>query len=106
MSKRTEALKIPMRVKQLVWMRQGGVSLWSFTPITVEECCCHVVPRSKGGLGVEENIVGLTTYEHRIFDLNELGDHKKEHDAMRQAVKDHLMKFYPGWNEDDLKYKK
>jgi len=25
---------------------------------------------------------------------------------MRDAARKHLMKFYPNWNEEDLKYKK
>ena len=99
-------MQIPWKVKNIVWVRQGGESLWSHLPISVEECCCHFVPRSKGGLGIEENIIGLTTFEHRIFDLNELGDHKREHDLMREAAREHLRKFYPGWNEEDLKYRK
>lgn len=57
-------------------------------------------------MGIEENIVGLTHDEHRIFDLNEPGDHREEWLKMRQKAKEHLQSFYPGWNEEDLKYKK
>lgn len=106
MNKRTKALKISPRVKQLVWIRQGGRSLWSGKPITVEECCCHFVSRARSGLGIEENIIGLTHEEHRIFDLNEPGDHKDIWFKMRDKARKHLQDFYPGWNERDLIFKK
>ena len=106
MNSRTKALKIPRRVKELVWIRQGGKSIWSGKAITVDECCCHFVSRGRSGLGIEENIVGLTQEEHRIFDLNQPGDYRAIQQAMRRKARDHLMKFYPGWNEDDLKYRK
>ena len=41
-----------------------------------------------------------------IFDLNEPGDHLAVQQAMRRKARDHLKSFYPGWNEDDLKYRK
>ena len=106
MAKRTKALQIPQRVKQIVWIRQGGKSIWSGKRISPSECCCHYIPRSRSGLGIEENIVGLTQEEHMIFDLNEPGDHLAVQQAMRKKARDHLKSFYPGWNEDDLKYRK
>lgn len=59
-SKRTKACEIKPSVKQKVWERQNGVSIFSGAPITVSECCCHYIPRSKGGLGIEQNILGMT----------------------------------------------
>ena len=106
MNKRTKALQISPKVKNLVWIRQGGRSIYSGKPISVDECCCHYISRARSGLGIEENIVGLTHEEHRIFDLNEPGDHKKEWTEMREMAKKHLQSFYPGWNEEDLKYRK
>ena len=106
MNDRTKALQIPYKVKNIVWMRQGGRSVWSGKMISVEECCCHFVSRARSGLGIEENVVGLTTEEHRIFDLNEPGDHKELQERMREKAREHLKAFYPGWCEDDLKYKK
>lgn len=106
MNKRTKALQIPQKVKHIVWIRQEGKSIWSGKRITVNECCCHFISRGRSGLGIEENIIGLTYEEHRIFDLNEPGDHKELQEAMRKKARDHLRKFYPGWNEDNLKYRK
>ena len=106
MNNRTKALKITPRTKNLVWIRQGGRSIWSGKPITVDECCCHYVSRARSGLGIEENIIGLTHDEHRIFDLNDPGDHKEQWQKMREKAREHLKSYYPGWNEEDLKYKK
>ena len=106
MNSRTKELKITPKTKQLVWIRQGGRSVYSGAPISVDECCCHYVSRGRSGLGIEENIVGLTQEEHRIFDLNEPGDNKARQQEMRRKAREHLEKFYPGWNEEMLKYKK
>lgn len=106
MNKRTKQLQISPRTKQLVWLRQNGRSIYSGAPITVEQCCCHYVSRARSGLGIEENIVGLTNEEHSIFDLNIPGDHKAEQEKMRNKAREHLEKSYPGWCEEICKYKK
>lgn len=106
MNGRTKALKIPPKVKKAVWNRQEGRSIWSGRPITIDECCCHYVSRGRSGMGIEENIVGLTYEEHQIFDLNLPGDYRDLQEKMRLKAREHLMQSYPGWNENDLKYKK
>ena len=105
-SRKTKTCEITKKVKQAVWERQNGVSVYSGTPISVSECCCHVVPRSKGGMGIEENIVGLTGEEHRIFDGNRIGNRKEETDHIRKSVMDHLKECYPEWSEERMKYRK
>lgn len=105
-SKRTKALQISMKTKKKVWERQQGRSVVSNKPITVYECCCHVVPKSKGGLGIEENIVGMTQDEHRIFDNNLLGSHKEGSQSYKEKIIKHLQAHYPNWSEDNLIYKK
>lgn len=104
MNKRTKALSIPMKVKKAVWDRQGGRSIVSGKPITVYECCCHFVPRSKGGLGIEENIVGLTYEEHMILDNNLPGNHSKESKKYKDLCEKHLKEHYPNWDRKDLVY--
>ena len=105
-SKRTRATEISHLVKQQVWERQNGCSIISGYPIDVSECCCHFVPRSKGGLGVEENIIGLTPTEHMIFDNNHVGAKEEVSIKWREIARKHLMKHYPDWNEEKLRYKK
>ena len=35
-----------------------------------ENACCHIVPRSHGGLGVEKNIITLCNDCHRKYDTS------------------------------------
>ena len=118
-SKRSIATSIPPLVKQKVWERQNGKSLFSpYIPISVEECCCHFIPRSQGGLGIEENIFGCVqrSYrnEHMFFDGNYLrGAHDPcvqvtglTQEEMHTVVRNHLIRNYPDWDEENLKYKK
>ena len=105
-SKRTKACEIKPSVKQKVWERQNGRSIISGVPINVSDCCCHYVPRSKGGLGIEENIVGMTLNEHRKFDNNVVGASLQVYQKMREMARKHLIEHYPGWNEESMVYKK
>ena len=106
MNKRTKALSITWATKKKVYERQHGMSLFSNKPISINECCCHYIPRSKGGLGIEENIVGMTPQEHMIFDNNLIGSHKEESDRMRIRARNHLMEHYEDWKEEKLIWKK
>lgn len=112
-SKRTKALAIPKEVKEAVWKRQKGKSLFApYQPISVEECCCHYIPRSRGGLGIEQNIFGCTMSQHRLFDNNVLKtpwDVKSTNlkiEEMHTVVRNHFKLNYKDWNEDDLIYRK
>lgn len=116
-SKRTKALEITLETKRKVWERQKGKSLFApYSPISVEECCCHFIPRSQGGLGIEENIFGCVQKpwmnEHAVFDGNVLLSKSNAHkmnitqEEMRSVVRNHFIINYPGWNESKLKYKK
>lgn len=105
-SKRTKATSIPYRVKKAVWDRQMGMSLVSGKAISISECCCHYIPRSKGGLGIEENIIGLTHEEHMVFDNNLPGSHKYESQMIGAVAKKHLQASYDDWSEDKLVYRK
>ncbi len=106
MNQRTKALQITTSTKKKVWERQKGKSVVSGKPITWNECCCHYVSRARGGLGIEENIVGMTYEEHMIFDLNQVGDHLTEHKLFRRLAREHLEKCYPGWAEEKVIYRK
>ena len=60
----------------------------------------HFIPRSAGGLGIEEN--GLTL----CFDCHYAFDHTPQRAELRQHLKAYLQECYPDWNEDALRYKK
>lgn len=62
--------------------------------------CAHLIPRSAGGLGIEENIVTLCPRCHMMYDQG-IG---------RKAIESYLVKYlkskYPAWEEEKLVYKK
>lgn len=97
MSKRSKACDIPQRVRQAVYERDMGASIISGLPGISN---AHYIPRSAGGLGIEQNIVTLTLEEHHDYDN---GGKRKEYKAL---IKAYLMSKYPNWNEDELVYQK
>lgn len=99
---RNQAVQIPQEVRQKVEKRDS----WFGHP-----CCilcgsprgkgnAHVVPRSDNGMGIEENIVTLCWECHTKYDNSE---HRGE---LRDEIVRYLKKYYPNWNEDDMRYKK
>ena len=102
-SKRSKATDIPLSVRQEVYERSGGYC----------ETCgryrddigysnSHYIPRSKGGLGIKENIL------HQC----EICHYKMDHGArdprarMKQLARLALEKHYGDFDDEDLKYKK
>lgn len=67
----------------------------------------HYIPRSKGGLGIAENIVTLCTELtenqcHRRFDFGTAEERK----AIGGMIKRYLQAHYPDWKEEELVYRK
>lgn len=62
--------------------------------------CAHFVSRSQEGLGVEENILTLCPECHRRYDQT------TDRERMREYFKEYLMDHYPGWDEDQLIYRR
>jgi hypothetical protein len=68
----------------------------------------HILSRSKGGLGIETNIITLCTLMttnkcHHRFDNGT----KKEHEEMMKIISRYMKKIYgDDWNIEDQKYKK
>lgn len=113
MHRQTKATSIPASVKAAVALRDcyGG------HPATCIICgapggpWCHAVPRSQGGLGIEQNIVTLCNECHYAHDsglfmnrLRPLGFETQQ--DVQKHVKDYLRGHYPGWTEDSVKYRK
>lgn len=100
-SQRTIAVSIPKEVKLAVAERDS-----------YDDCpCCvicgrpgrpeaHYIPRSRGGLGIEENIVTLCPQHHDQY------DHTFRRDELGDQIRAYLMEKYPDWNEDDLVFRK
>lgn len=97
MRKETKATKIPEKVKKAVWERDGKCCIVCFKP---GNPWCHYIPRSQGGLGIEENIITLCDDCHKLFDQSAKRRYMKEY------IKRYLKMKYPGWDETKLIYKK
>lgn len=54
-SNRSKATDISQRVKKIVWERDNQRCIFCGSTLAMPNA--HVIPRSKGGLGVEQNIV-------------------------------------------------
>lgn len=61
---------------------------------------CHVVNRSQGGRGIEQNIVTLC---HRCHEKMDNGAGGK---VYRQICERYLKQIYPGWTRDSVIYDK
>ena len=62
----------------------------------------HYIPKSKGGLGIEENGVLGCRYHHSLLDNGSRGLRPE----MLQLMKEHLQAAYAYWDEEELYYKK
>lgn len=104
-TKRAKATDIPESVKQRVWERDGGRCIICGSHIAMPNA--HYIPRSKGGLGIEQNVITLCTnitpnHCHERFDKGTA----KEREQLRKMIKDYLQERYNDWSEDKLVYKK
>lgn len=105
-SKRSKLTDIPMSVKKKVFERDNGCCVICGNNYNVMPNA-HYIPRSKGGLGIEENIVTLCTELtpnkcHRKYDFGTKEQQEKIHDS----IKNYLQSKYEDWDEDKLVYKK
>ena len=103
-STRTRACDIPKKVA--VWERDGGCCVVCGSRYNVMPNA-HYVPRSRGGLGIEENVVTLCTNLtenqcHYKFDYGTA----EERSAIGKKISKYLRSHYPGWSEDKLVYRK
>lgn len=104
-SNRAKSTDIPMSVKQKVWERDGGRCIICGNTYNVMPNA-HYIPRRKGGLGIEENIVTLCTN----FTKNKchyMYDHSTRQNREKYGImiSEYLKSKYPHWNEEMLYYK-
>lgn len=96
-ARRTKALEIPPEVKKAVYERDGGACIWCAKR---GEPNAHYIPRSHGGLGIEENILTLCWGCHMEYDQT------TNRGRMGEFFKGYLMSKYPDWDETKCIYKK
>lgn len=100
MHKMTKATSIPQSVKVIVWARDNHQCVICGSSMGAP--VAHVVRRSQGGKGVEQNIVTLCPRCHRTYDEGPQKD--REHIYVRLVA--HLKGFYPDWSRENMKYRK
>lgn len=97
-SKRSKACDIPKKVKDAVWERDGGRCIICGSHNAMPNS--HYIRRSRGGLGVEQNIVTMCQRCHMMYDQGIDGK------AIGEYTEKYLRSKYPDWNPDKLIYKK
>lgn len=97
-SKQAKACDIPQPVKNAVWERDSHKCIICGSPCAMPNA--HYIPRSHGGLGIEENIVTLCMDCHRAFDQT------TSRGWYRERIRRYLQEKYPKWDESKLIYHK
>lgn len=95
--KRTKACAISKKTKERVYKRDNGRCIFCGAPGLPE---AHYIPRSHGGLGIEQNIITACRLCHDKL------DNSTQRQQMLQKAAAHLRRHYPDWNEKDLIYDK
>lgn len=98
MHRQTKAADISPAVKRAVWERDGQGCVLCRSPYAAPNA--HYIPRSRGGLGVEENVVTLCAVCHDQYDN---GPGRK---AAEEEIRRYLKGKYPDWDESRLRYRK
>lgn len=97
MNKRTRACGINNDVKTAVYRRDCGCCVLCGKPGLPE---AHYIPRSRGGMGIEQNIVTLCRTCHNKLDQSTMRG------ELLERVKQHLDLWYPDFSDTDRIYKK
>lgn len=105
-SRRAKACDISQATKQKVWERDGGCCVICGNSYNVMPNA-HYIPRSKGGLGIPQNIVTLCTELtenkcHRRYDFGS----REEREELGGKIRAYLQSKYPDWDEEKLYYRK
>ena len=99
--KRTKETDIDIKVKIKVWERDLHKCIFCGQVVSIHNANAHFIPRSAGGLGIEENIFTACDCCHHEQD-NGLNTEKYDIKAEK-----YLKKIYGDtWNKEKLIYKK
>lgn len=99
-SRRAKACDISQAVKRKVWERDGGCCIICGNPQAMPNS--HYIRRSRGGLGIEQNVATMCIKCHNEYD-NGSGEYRE---VIAKAFRDYLSSCYHNWNEADLYYRK
>ena len=95
--KRTKATDIPQEVRSAVFKRDNYSCIFCGRPGLPN---AHVINRSQGGLGIEQNIITACVDCHNAM------DNGRGTEWMRAYAVQYLQKKYPGWAKEDCVYDK
>ena len=99
--KQTKYTEISRKVKEAVWERDNHECIFCGKEVSVFYANAHFIPRSAGGLGIEENIFTACENCHREQDN---GQDSKEYD---EDAENHLKSIYgENWHKKNLIYRK
>lgn len=97
---RTKFTNIEFKTKRSVWERDNGQCILCGIHVSVHNSNAHIVPRSKGGLGIEQNIVTLCPLCHHYL------DNSSQRKFLMEVVVKYITNKYDDWDEEKLKYRK
>lgn len=97
----SKACDIPKAVKNAVWERDQHCCIFCGSPYAMPNM--HYIPRSQGGLGIEQNIVTACIVCHNNYDN---GNDIEQRRLQKQHMINYLKSLYPGWDEKKLIYRK
>ena len=110
MNKRTKALQFSNQIKQKIAERDQYCIFCKFYyhmhskddfSYHIHDIM-HIVNKSQGGLGIEENGVLGCRYHHHLLDNGNKGLRAE----MIEILESYLKNIYPGWDREKLVYKK
>ena len=97
---RTKATGIYDFTKKVVWERDNHCCIFCGRPVVMFYACSHVIPRSGGGLGIEENVVTA------CWDCHSKMDQTTSRKAYLKIANDYLRSKYPNFDEVQKIYTK
>ena len=106
-TKRSKATDISMSVKRRVWERDNHCCVVCGNNYNVMPNA-HILSRSKGGLGIETNIVTMCTNltKNKCHDKYDNGT-KEEKNRIFKIIENHMKSIYgDNWCIEDQKYTK
>jgi hypothetical protein len=99
-SLRTKQTSISPEVKKKVHERDLGCCVVCGMPLPVGCSSAHIIPRSRGGLGIEQNIITLCQEHHYNYDFS------VDRLMLYDYFVEYLKKFYADWDRDKMIFKK
>lgn len=102
MHRQTEFTEISMATKRRVWERDDHACILCGST-RMASPNAHFISRSKGGMGIEQNIVTLCLKCHDRYDNT---PSRIEHMYLEDRIRGYLKMKYPDWDEEKLIYRK